>query len=94
MDFRRALHLVPGLAPDDRSTRKQMHRMGHGSMRAALAYQAVVGWIDMTPGRGPGPADGGSCAYWATLRSPDSWQDWTGSQKHIKSCPVSSESWR
>ena len=21
--------------------------MGHGSMRAALAYQAVVGWIDM-----------------------------------------------
>jgi hypothetical protein len=24
-----------------------MHRMGHGSMRAALAYHAVVGWIDM-----------------------------------------------
>jgi hypothetical protein len=38
---------VPGLAPDDWSTRELMHRMGHGSMRAALAYHAVVGWIDM-----------------------------------------------
>jgi len=56
MDFRRALHVVPGLAPDDRSTRKQMHRMGHGSMRAALAYQAVVGWIDMTPRSRAGPS--------------------------------------
>ena len=38
---------MPWLAPDDWSTRELMHRMGHGSMRAALAYQAVVGWIDM-----------------------------------------------
>ena len=30
---------MPGLAPDDWSTRELMHRTGHGSMRAALIYQ-------------------------------------------------------
>ena len=30
---------MPGLAPDDWSTRELMHRMGHASMRAALIYQ-------------------------------------------------------
>jgi hypothetical protein len=29
-----------------------------------------------------------------SLSRVSAWQDWTGSQKHIKSCPVSSESWR
>jgi hypothetical protein len=28
-----------------------------------------------------------------SLSMVSAWQDWSGSQKHIESCPVSSESW-